>query len=157
MYLFFTETWQLNILKIVLLYTPRFSTLEVAVSDLNYWKIYNGGSQLSVLFSFPNPILNWVTIKRLKSERPVSKTWLRWNRLHRFVSIGSIHMCLSGFSKHVGSLIKLFRQFMSQKSMFINELKLNFHEDCTSNLETTFFFSNWSKRKNFCIAMRFMG
>ena len=34
-------------------------------------------------------------------------------------------------------------------------LKLIFYEDCTSNLKTTFFFSNWSQRKDFlyCIVI----
>ena len=36
-YLFFIGTWQLNILKIVLLYIPKLSTLKIVatVSDLN--------------------------------------------------------------------------------------------------------------------------
>ena len=32
MYFFFIGTWRLNILKIVLLYKPKLSTLEVAVT-----------------------------------------------------------------------------------------------------------------------------
>ena len=140
MYFFFTETWQLNVLKIVLLYTPRFSTLEVAVSDLNYSNVYNRGSQLSVLFSLPNPILNGVTVKTLKSEKPVSKTLLRWNRLRRFVSISSIHVCLSGFSKHVVSLIKLFRQFTSQKAYICQWIEIEFYWGLYEQFRNHFLF-----------------
>ena len=86
---------------------------------------------------------------------------------------------------HVGTLIKRFRQFVSQK-FFIEissiptlkcpirtklskillcssmtclsvqgDLKLNFYEDCTSNLKTALFFSNWPQRKDFlyCIGI----
>ena len=78
-----------------------------------------------------------------------------------------VHVGLLWFLKHVGTLIKLFRQISHRVfvntyiktscekeiiiglAMFINDvfkhsryLKLNFYMDCTSNLKTTFFFSN---------------
>ena len=92
---FFIGAWQLIILKIVLLYIPKLSTLELAVTisylNLHYWKFWN-------------PILILVTVKRWKSgksERPVSKALLYWNRLGQFVSIRSIHCGPQGFWKKV--------------------------------------------------------
>ena len=54
--------------------------------------------------------------QKMKSERPVSKELLCCNRLGQgqFVRIRSIHVGLSGFLKHVVTLIKLFRQLISQ-------------------------------------------
>ena len=57
------------------------------------------------------------------SERSVLKALLCWNRLGRLLSVRSIQVGLSAFFKHVGTLIKVFTQFMSQK-IFIELLSV---------------------------------
>ena len=50
------------------------------------------------------------------------------------MSIGSIHVGLSGILKRVGTLIKLFRQFMSQKffRVFVNSyIKITYENEVT--------------------------
>ena len=105
MYLFFIGTWRLNILKIVSFTHTKIIYIRSSCNSIR--------SEFG--FSFQNPILKSVSIKRWKSERTVSKALLCWNRFGRFVSIRSIHAGSLGFLKYVGILIKLFRQSMSQR------------------------------------------
>ena len=93
---------------------------------------------------------------------PFSKALLCWNRLDRFVSIS---LFFSGFC----TLIKRFRQSMSQKIFhrvfvisyikrgipILGHLKMNFYEDCKSNLKTHFFSQNDFNGKIFYNALRF--
>ena len=99
MYFFLIGTWRLNILKILLLYIPKLSMLKVYHIWIWYYRsFYNLG-----FYS------------------------LCWNRLGRFVSTRSIHAGLPEFLKHVGSLIKLLRQFMPQKCFIeFSSIKIQF-------------------------------
>ena len=155
MYFFFIATLRLNILKYIhtkIIYVR--SSCNYIISEFGIIEVFIISVDKSG-FSFWNPILNSGTVKRWKSERPLSKVLLCWNILGRFVSIRSIHVGLSGFLKYVGTFIKLFRQFMSQTFFieFLSISTLKFY--CTSNLKTTFFFSNWSQQKDFlyCIVI----
>ena len=63
----------------------------------------------------------------MESNKPVSKVCDFKNDLGKFVRSKSIHDGLSGFLKHVGSLIKLCRWYVPQKfsiaDSVISELK----------------------------------
>ena len=87
-------------LKIISLYKLKYFALKLisAMSNL-------------AMPRFLNPW--WVGVFFIKwdSDRSDSSK-MCWNRSSCFMSIICQHVCLSEFLKHVGSLIKLFRQLM---------------------------------------------
>ena len=74
-------------------------------------------------FCFRKFIWNSVTVNKWKSERPVSKTILRWKKLGIFTNIKSINESLLRFLKHDGKLIKI--KFC--KSYILQNFSLRYH------------------------------
>ena len=110
MYFFFIGTWRLNILKIVLLYIPKSSTLEVAVTisylNLHYRNFYDISRQLPLVLVSEIPF--WIhLLSKDRSLRDLFQKYccvgIGWNI---YIKISYEYEVIIGFTMFVNDTVQ---------------------------------------------------